>query len=434
MTIRKILYNTGWLSFGYVFKLGTGLIVSVLVARYLGPESFGVLNYAISLISFMAIFIYLGLSGLVVTEIVRKPTEVDTILGSTFFLKGGSALLSVLIVSGVALYIHGYNTNEFWVIFIVGLSLFARPFECIDYWFQSKTQSKYTVIAENSALIISVCFKLIFVFSGATVLAFAAADSLQVFLFSLILVVVYHKKGGSIFSWRIKIAKAFGLISRSWVLIVSGFLSMVNLKIDQIMLRWMVDAREVGFYSIAVLFSETWYFIPTVIIVSIYPKLIELSKDAPSEYNIRIQQTFDILFIIGFVVALGMSVVAGHLIPLLYGPVYAKSANILIIHVWAGIFMFMRALFSKWILIENLLYFSLISHGLGALMNILINLLLIPEMGGQGAAISTLISYATASYFFLFFFKRTRAVAYKMSMSFLFPFRFAAAVNKIWKR
>lgn len=430
--LRNIFANTGWLVFEHVFRMGVGLLVSILVARYLGPEKYGILRYAVSVIAFMSTFIYLGLGGLVVRGIVRKPEDKNDILGTTFSLKFVGAFLAFLAVLGVALSVHGYGESEFWVLLIIGLSLFASPFETIDYWFQSQVQSKYTVYAKSSAFILGEALKVSFVFLGASVIAFAAANSLQVILASILLVLIYHYKGFSVFQWKAKISKAKELLSESWILILAGFLAMINLKVDQIMLRWMVDAKEVGLYSVAVNFSEVWYFIPTAITMSVYPRMIELKKLQTSAYNKRLQQVFDVLFVISFIVAVAMTFVAGPLIPFLYGEAYTETSSILVIHVWAGIFMFMRAMFSKWVFIEDALYFSLISHGVGALVNVLINLVLIPRFGGQGAAIATLFSYAASSYFFLFLYSKTRPLAVQMSKAFLFPLRLIVYRNKIW--
>lgn len=430
--LQKIFANTGWLVFEHAFRMGVALLVSILVARYLGPEKYGILRYAVSVIAFMSTFIYLGLSGLVVRGIVRKPEDKNNILGTTFSLKLVGAFFAFMAVLGVALSVHGYGESEFWVLLIIGLSLFARPFEAIDYWFQSQVQSKYTVYAKSTAFILGEALKVLFVLLGTSVIAFAAANSLQVILSSILLVLIYRYKGFSVFQWKAKISKAKELLSESWILILSGFLAMINLKVDQIMLRWMVDATEVGLYSVAVNFSEVWYFIPTAITMSVYPRLIELKKTQPSVYNKRLQQVFDVLFAMSFLVAVAMTFVAGHLIPFLYGEVYIETSSILVIHVWAGIFMFMRAMFSKWVFIEDALFFSLISQGGGALVNVLINLVLIPRFGGQGAAVATLFSYATSSYFFLFFYPKTRPLAVQMSKSFLLPLRLIMYRNKVW--
>jgi O-antigen/teichoic acid export membrane protein len=217
------------------------------------------------------------------------------------------------------------------------------------------------------------------------------------------------------------------------MLILSGFLAMVNLKVDQIMLRWLSGAAEVGIYSVAVTFSEVWYFIPTTIALSVYPRLMELKIAEQASYDKRLQQVFDCLFAISFLVAITISFVADPLIPLLYTDAYAGATSILIIHIWAGVFMFMRALFSKWVLIEDALFFSVLSHGTGSIVNVLLNLILIPNFGGKGAALATLLSYSISSYFFLFLSSKTRPLAAKMTLSFMLPLRLIKHRQKIWE-
>jgi O-antigen/teichoic acid export membrane protein len=141
-------------------------------------------------------------------------------------------------------------------------------------------------------------------------------------------------------------------------------------------------------------------------------KLLTLEK------NLK-KSVLDTFFALAFIVAMVTTLVAGRLIPFVYGEDYTRTSSILVIHIWAGIFMFMNALFGKWIFIEDALYFSLVSNGSGALVNVLLNYILIPLFGGNGAAIATLISYATSSYFFLFLYPKTRPLAAKMSKSFL---------------
>ena len=76
---------------------------------------------------------------------------------------------------------------------------------------------------------------------------------------------------------------------------------------------------------------------------------------------------------------------------------YAAAAPILVIHTWASIFVFMGVAGTQWLVMENLQIFSLEKTLLGALSNIGLNLILIPEYGAVGAAYATLISYAISS-------------------------------------
>jgi O-antigen/teichoic acid export membrane protein len=428
----KIIFNTGWLTVERIFRLGFGLAVSIIVARHLGPEQLGILSYALSIVAFMSIFIYLGLSGLVVREIVRFSDEKEMLLGTTFSLKLTGSVLAFIAVLCLAFFTSDPGDSEFLVLLIVGLSLFASPFETIDYWFQSQLQSKYSVLAKSTAFISAAFLKVIFVLMGASVVAFAVASSIEILLASVCLIYIYQYKGFSILKWKASLSKAKELLGQSWIIILSGFLAMVNLKVDQIMLRWISGAAEVGIYSIAVTFSEVWYFIPTIIAMSVFPRLIELKRTQYEIYDKRLQQIFDVLFTMAFMVAIVMTIIAGPLIPFLYTDSYAGSASILVIHIWGGVFMFMRALFSKWVFIEDALFFSLISHGLGAVVNVVLNFILIPKFGGKGAAISTLVSYAASSYFFLFLYSKTRPLAVKMSKSFVLPIRLIIFRRNLW--
>ncbi|MCL4860214.1 MAG: flippase [Caldilineaceae bacterium] len=430
---HKTLVNTSWLIFEKLISLGIGLLVSVLVARYVGPENYGFLSYALSVISFLSTFVYLGLSGLVVRDIVRSPAETDTLLGTTFLLKSAGSVFAFLMVVGLAFFTNDAGDTEFWILLIIGFTLFARPFETIDFWFQAQIQSKYTVIARTIAFITGAVLKVLFVMIGASVVAIAIASSLQFILVSVFLIFIYHYRGLSIWQWKARVSKAKELLSQSWIVVFAGFFALVNLKADQIMLRWMSGAGEVGIYSVAVTFSEIWYFIPAAIAMSVFPKLIDLKKSSSSTpYERHLQQVFDILFVLAFSVALMMSFLASPFIYLLYGEAYAGSAAILTIHVWAGIFVFMQQITNKWVLMENVLLFHLANHGTAALLNLVLNGLLIPKYGGLGAAVSTLISYSASSYFFLFLYPKTRTLATKISRAYIFPLRLLVFRTNIW--
>lgn len=427
--LQKIIDNSGWLTFEKIFRLGLGLLVSIFVARYLGPDKFGILRYAISLMTFMGTFVYLGLSGLVIRDIVNNPQEINVILGTTFTLKLIGSILGYAILTTIV-YLSGAESIEKTVLLVIALAIFFRPFETIDYWYHSQTRSKFSVYAKSLAFIAASLAKILLVILHASLLAFAFVTFVEVALAACFLVIIYQSQGQNIFRWRVYLIKAKELLGLSWILILSDMFAMVYFKIDQIMLRWLIDAKEVGVYSVAVTFSETWYFIPSIIALSVYPTLLQQKKTNGQQYKKNLQKTMDILFFIAFSVALVVTFFGPKVILFLYGDPYRKAGYILMIHIWAGIFIFMRSLFSRWILIENMLVFSLITHGLGAVANVVLNIILIKPYAGYGAAAATLLSYAIASYFALFINTRTRTIAYIMTKSFSSPIRIIIRICK----
>jgi O-antigen/teichoic acid export membrane protein len=211
------------------------------------------------------------------------------------------------------------------------------------------------------------------------------------------------------------------IIKQSFWLILSGIAAVIYLKIDQVMLGQMVGREEVGIYSVAVRLSEVWYFFATAVVVSVFPSLLKQRSDNLSLYNKRLQQVSDFLFVSALLSAICVSFLSPVLIPVVFGEAYKGSAALLSIHIWAGLFVFMRALVSKWLIAEHLLQFSLLSHGMGALVNVVGNYLLIPSLGGLGAAYATVLSYAMASYVTFWLHPSTLPIAKIMTRSLLLP-------------
>src|SRR5690606_26357182 len=138
-------------------------------------------------------------------------------------------------------------------------------------------------------------------------------------------------------------------------------------------------------FSVAASLSEAWYFVPIAIVTSVFPRLIELRDQSPEVYARRLQQLLDFLLVLALIVAAAVQVVARPFIVKMYGETYEPAVLMLQLHILSGVFMFMRALLSKWILIEDLLIFSLVTQGLGALANVALNFFMIPKWGGVGA-------------------------------------------------
>lgn len=426
--IRHYLFNASWMMAERLLHIGVGFVMAVLLARYLGPEQFGVLSYAIAMTAIFASAGHMGLAGLVVREVVRKPEIIPETLGTTFVLKLSGMVVGFALVLLYALLFEEIGGTEFWMLLIVASAIFFQTFDVVEYWFQSQVQARYPAIAKSSAVLLAAAIKLLLIFSGAGLMAFAFAHTVQFMIAALLLARLY--KGTtrlSLTDWTASFAKAKELLSQGWIIYLGSIFAVIYMKIDQVMLKWMIGAEAVGVYAVAAQLSEAWYFLPTAIVASFFPRLIKLHASAPERFKLRMQQLFDMLCIFAIAVALLVTLVAEPLISLLFGAEYLQSASILVIHVWGGVFIFMRALFSRWILIEGALMFSLITQGLGALANIGLNLLLIPPYGGEGAALATVLSYAIASWIALLAHPKTRPVFYMMTKSFFSPLRYAVS-------
>jgi O-antigen/teichoic acid export membrane protein len=426
---HKYLANSTWIIAEKVLGLGLAFIGTVLVARHLGPDNFGSLAYAFSLAALFGAAGHMGLHGLAIRDIISLPKLRAETLGTTTALKLMGAVVGYIALLAYAMVFEGRGTPEFSLIVIAGAVLLFQPFNVIGFWFEAFLQARYTAIARVSASLVAVALKVGLIFASAGLVYFAVAQALQPALAAGFLFALYYTTATLRPSqWRFRRSRAYELLSQGWVIYLGSIFAVIYLKVDQVMLRWLTDTAELGQYAIAAQMSEVWYFVPTAIVASFFPRMIWLRQQDEARFYRRLQQLFDVLFMTGLTVAITVTAVAPWLVTGLFGAEYAASASILVVHIWAALFVFMRSAFSKWILIENALYFSMFTQGLGAASNVVLNYLLIPELGGVGAAYATLASYAVASFLSLSLNRRTRPVFWQMCLSLLAPVRYPLTV------
>jgi O-antigen/teichoic acid export membrane protein len=185
---------------------------------------------------------------------------------------------------------------------------------------------------------------------------------------------------------------AISLLKDSWPLILSGLAVMIYMKIDQVMLQEMIGSEAVGLYSAAVRISEAWYFIPMVISSSLFPAIVNAKKQSEELYYARLQRLYDLMVWISIAIALPMTFLSDWVIKLLYGTEYSQAGSVLMIHIWAGVFVSLGVITGKIVIVNNQQKNSVYSTFLGLFLNIFLNYIIIPIYGIKGAAFTTLIS------------------------------------------
>ncbi|HEY0669755.1 MAG TPA: flippase [Sphingobacteriaceae bacterium] len=397
---QKYFTNTGWLMLGKILSM----IVGFIIARYLGPGSFGDLSFAEALTAIVAAIGTLGLDSFIIREIIHDPDKRDEILGTSFWLRIGANIILVPVSILIYLLYHNISANPGTpltaIVALLAFASFFKSFNIIDSYFQSQVQSKYVVHVQNTALVISALVKAALVIFKLPLIYFAIALVLDGIMLAGGLVLIYHKKGLHLSAWKFNKARARSLITKSWPLILSAVMISIYLKIDLVMLKQLGSA-SVGIYNSAAKISESWYFIPVAIINSVFPAMIHARKTDLERYNKRLGNLYDLLIGISLPVALIISFWANDIIQLIYGGKYYGAGTILSIHIWSGIFVFYGSASSQYLLAEGYTFITFLRTSIGAVINVILNVFLIPIYGGIGAAIATLIAYFTATFFIL---------------------------------
>jgi polysaccharide transporter, PST family len=397
--LQVILTNISWLFFDKVLRMGVGVFITLYIARYLGTSQFGTLNYATAFVAMFFPITTLGLDGASIRYLVNNIYPKEQILCTVLWLKLLGGLIALLMCMCGIYFFRPNDSITISLVAILASVGVIQAFNTIDIWFQSQVQSKYTVIAKNTAFILASVLNIILIQGNFPLITFAIATLLEAVLGAFGLIICFSLQGHTInlSKWSTSLAK--NLLLESWPLILSGLSVMMYLKIDQLMLGEMIGDKAVGVYSAAARISEAWYFIPVAISSSTAPSIFAAKKISEELYYTKIKKIIRSMTFISIIVTVPMTLLSGFTISTLFGREYSESGSILAVHIWASIFVFMGTATSTWFIAEGLNALSLQRTLLGAITNIILNLILIPHYQGMGAAIATVISYAISGFF-----------------------------------
>jgi len=413
---KSIFANIGWLFFDKIIRIFGGLIVGIWIARYLGPNDFGVLNYALAYTALFILFVKLGLDQIIVREIVKKTRLTNYLLGTAFGLKLIGSIVALFSVY-VSLYFVESDAVTKAVIFIICAGFVLQAVDVIDYFYQSQVLSKYVVIARNSAFILSSLLKVYFIVYEYNVIYFALANTIDVALAAVFLVVIYKKTGGEIRKWRFSKKIAIRLLKFSWPLALSIFLISVHMKIDQIMIGNMLDVEQVGIYSVAVRLAEFWIFIPAILVSTLMPYFVGLRETNNELYHYRLMQLYSLMFWMGVSVGVVTTIFGEDIIRFLFGEAYIGAYGALVFNIWNGIFISQAIARGIWMVSEDLQKYRLYNNIIAVILNVTANILLIPVLGITGAALATLATQALGTWVFSFLWRPLRASTWGMIKS-----------------
>ncbi|MBK3518007.1 flippase [Carboxylicivirga marina] len=406
----KYFNNTSWLFVEKILRMSIGLIVGVWVARYLGPEEYGILSYSQSFVSIYAAIATLGLDSIVVRELVRDDSKRDILIGTAFRLRLiGAMSVLVLIITSILIISNDNDINL--LVFTIACASIFQSFNVIDFYFRSKVLSKFVVYANIISLLLSSLVKVALILNEAPLITFGIAILFDSIILALGYIYFYWKHKLLIREWKYDNLLAKKMLKDSAPLIIAGVMNSIYMKIDQVMLKEMVGASKVGYYSVAVKFSEIWFSVGVIICNSLFPAIINAKNESEKLYYQRLQNLFSFLVIISYLAGISIFFISDWLILNLYGEEYILASAVLSIHFFSGVFVFLGVGSGRWLINENRTMINLYRNILAVVVNVLLNILLIKNYGIIGAAIASLTAYACAFYFYDFFFKETKRMA-----------------------
>ena len=402
----RFFANTMWDIGGKVFQMMLTLVVGMLTARYLGPSNYGIIGETASYVSFFSVICQLGFTSTAVKEIMDNKDRQGEILGTTIFFRICTSLISSVAITCLLYILKDGDQVIVWVAFLQSLSLVFQSFDMIHYWYQSRLETQVSVKIQSLAYVIMAAYKIAILALGKSVEWFAFSTALEAAVVGVALVWVYRKGKGQKLSISISAGKE--VLKRSYHFILSGLMVTIYGEMDKIMLGEMLSETAVGFYTAATKISTMWGFVLTALINSSRPVIIS-SKSVSNELYIKQnKRLYAAIIWIGIAAGLGITVLGKWMILLMYGQEYLPATSSLQISAWYTMFAMLGTARGIWIVCEDKSKYVKYYLGIGAVINVILNYLLIPAFGPGGAAAATLLTQIFTAVLAPAMFKETR--------------------------
>ncbi|MFZ4648194.1 MAG: flippase [Patescibacteria group bacterium] len=388
---KRYFANTGWMFFGQMFSLLVSFFIVAWLARYLGPENYGVLSYAVAFVGVFSFIATLGVDGILARDLVKFPERRDKLLGTAFGLKiiGG---IFAFILSTLTVIIFSTSFMVRLLVILLSFSFIIQTINVVSIYFQAEVKSKNNTKSLLVATIVSSILKISVIFFHKGIIWIAIISVLDSIWLGIGFLVAYKSAKLKISNWHFDRSLAKEILKNSWPLMLASVAGFIYLRIDQIMVGAFMGNRAVGLYAVAVRLVEVWYFIPGIICGSLLPAIINAKKTSAILYKNRLRKFYILMTIIPVALAIPISFLAKPIVLTLFGSSFFESINILRIYIWSSIGVFLGMAANQYLMSENLVKTIFWLNFSAMVVNVGLNFIFIPSFGLLGAVIATLIS------------------------------------------
>lgn len=403
----KYLQSGSWLIFEQALRVAFSSLYILLLARYLGPNDFGIFIYALTIIGIIKVFINFGVEDILVKMIGVNPSNFKEYLSAALYLK----IFINFIFFTLFLLIYLLGLNESFVLFalIILLALnFFSTFEVIGFYYESQVQGKKIASCKIAQLIAVASVKIYFLINEYDLIFFIIAYGLEFFFLGIFYCISFKKYLKEFLFNSFKTSNLKKIYLDSFGYLIIGIIGVLFVRVDQLMLKNLLDYEQLGYFGLTVRFTDVLFVLAIIFAKTIFPLMIENSKNE-KEYNLFLKRIF--IGIVWFCSIISFLIIyVGNYIVNTFLPEsnYVASFNVLIIYIWILIPYFYNQITYRWLMIKNKVKDNLIRLLCGLIINFTLNFILIPIYGIYGAAFSTLMSFLFVGFLVDIFFNYSR--------------------------
>ena len=393
----KVFTNVFWAVLGKCYNLLGALVVGIVIARYLGPEQYGLMNYVISYVAIFQVFADFGLESIQIREEARNPSQRDVLIGTVLGLRLFFAVATLLLVSVVVFITESDGLSRFYIL-LYSISILFNTTWVFRHHFTSIVWNEYVVKTEIFRTTIGTAVKVLLLLLHASLSWFIASLLFDSFLLASGYTTSYVKKIGSITRFRFDKQLAWSLTKQSFPLLLSCAAIVVYTKIDQLMIGNMLSKAHLGIYAVAVQYSNVMVFVPTIIAQTVSPILVQIREESYVRYSLLSSQFMSITVWVCIIMACIVCMVSYPLVYFTFGSSYIYAAGALSIISFKVIGDALSQTSGQLMIIEGIQKFASLRNVIGCIVCVLCNYVLIPRYGIMGTACVSVLTVFSSGF------------------------------------
>ncbi len=417
----RVLDNIAWLALDRALKLALGLFVTAWLARHLGPEQFGTYNYVFAFVALFGTLATLGIPAIAVRELVREPERRAEILGTSLALVAVGSLVAAGLATLAAGWVRPQDLPVRIGVAIIGCTWVFQSTAVVRWWFESQVAVRHLLLPENTALVIAAGVRVVLILNDAPLTTFFWVQLLEAAMIAAFLPIAYAMQVGDLRRWRPVRSRALQLLRDGWPLVLAGVITMVQARIDQLVLASMVGDLELGYYSGALRVAENLVFVALALQSSMFPILVDARRQSEAEFRRKLLMFYRVSSAVALLICIPVALLGPWLVHWLLGPAYAPAGTLLALMSGRIFLAFMGLARAAYLTIENMQRYATLTTIFGTALNLLLNLLWIPSFQAQGAVWASLVSFVITIFVLDLFILRVRGNALDMLRAVVTP-------------
>ena len=383
-----------------VVRLFLGTFLTLIIAREMGPDQFGIYSTIFAIIMLFSALAGLGLKDVIVDEIASGRKDANDVLSAaTFSVLIVSIFLSVVFLT-LTHVMYSLNGAQFWVASFLVIILISKVFELLLFGLEAKTELRSISLAQQISIFCGAIGKIIVIFVSASAISLAAVTGLEFIILSIALIILASHRGVSLFKSKVQMKYAIALVKRSWPLATSSLAVMCYFYLDQIMIALLMDSESVGVYAVATRISQQLYILPAILVGAYFPRLIRINSQSLQAFEDGFKALTTVLIALALAIWFLILLLSKPFLDFILGTQFSESINVVKLHAFGVVFVSLNVISGRWYIMQNLQLLTLVRQLLTAGLNVVLNFILIPLFGLTGAVYATLISLAFLAYGF----------------------------------